>query len=247
MSALADAQRQLYRLLRDRTDTPSRPPSFGPGAQSRLEVYRRAYFSRLLECMKDDFPRVEARLEGDAFQALVADYVEAYPPRDPALRNLGREFPAFLGQHRPTRPDLRDVARLDWAWIDVFDDEDETSIDRSALAEVPPDAWGGLIFRALKAHRVLETAHPVHEVAVDPGAPLGEARPCTIIVWRRDFRVFVRELAGPEAAAWRAVVDGTPFEAWCTWGASDVTTAAQMAVTWLGQWLDDGLVVDLKS
>ena len=239
---LAEAQRQLYAKLRDRSGPPTDDPT-ASDEQRRLNVYRRAYFARLYACLQDDFARVEAAAGTELFETIASEYIEARPPRDAALRDLGRDLPAFLAERWPERRDLYDLARLEWAWVEVFDAANDRPLDRCALASVAPTDWPQLVFRPIRALRVIDTAYPVHRVADAPDTPLGGPASTTVLVWRRNLRVFVRAQPAAEATAWRAVVAGAPFERWCALvDYEDIATAAARAIEMLTTWLDEGLL-----
>ena len=117
-----------------------------PGEQlsptERLDVYADMYFYRLKDCLAEDYPNLAAWIGPERFHNLVTDYLLAHPSRHPSLRELGRALPVFLeSQPLPARfawaPDL---ARLEWARLDVFDDADAAPLTREALLSQDADA-----------------------------------------------------------------------------------------------------------
>ena len=95
-------------------------------AYGRLDVYADMYFYRLRDCLAEDFPKL-AELVGEArFHNLVTDYLLRHPSSHPSLRELGRRLPAFLADHAIAAefPVAADLARLEWARVDVFDERD---------------------------------------------------------------------------------------------------------------------------
>ena len=97
----------------------------------RLEIYNRQYWFRLLSSMSEDFPGIEALLGDRAFEKLSIEYLVAHPSGSFTLRNLGSHLAEWLASYeRPLPIDreiLLDVARLEWAHIEAFDN-----------AEAPP-------------------------------------------------------------------------------------------------------------
>ena len=252
MNALADQQRALYAAIKDRrpsvdaaTETRFSSTAATATVAHRLDVYRRAYFARLLACLQEDFPRVHGRLGDQDFAALVADYIERYPPHTPSLRDLGRAFPSFVRSQRPKRTDLWDLARLEWAWIEVFDAPDERPLRRVDLAQVPEGAWPNLVLRPIKARRMLTATFPVHLAATKADHPLDHPVSTRVLIWRRDHRVFVRAMTTAEADAFTAVASGAPFAEWCATRDDDVAAAAHRAVQYLTAWLEEGLLADI--
>jgi len=86
------------------------------GSTDRLGVYTEMYWARLLDVLRDDFPRVAAVLGGDRFTALAGAYLERHPSTDPSVRWVGAYFAAFLAERGRVdeQPFLTDLARLEW-------------------------------------------------------------------------------------------------------------------------------------
>ena len=77
--------------------------------QERLEVYRRAYHSRLVSCLRDLFPALRRALGDEVFTAFAVRYVRDHPPSSYTLGDLGPGFVRFLAPPQAERepPDLR--------------------------------------------------------------------------------------------------------------------------------------------
>jgi hypothetical protein len=120
----------------------------------RLEIYAGAYYARLLECLRDEFP-VLARLIGqDVFDAFAFGYLQAYPSRSYTLNRLGANLPRYLAETRLTGdgpdereswPDLLiDLATLEWTIGEVFDGagvEERPLLDAEQLRSIPANRW----------------------------------------------------------------------------------------------------------
>src|ERR1700736_3403699 len=72
-------------------------------AAERLAVYGSAYFARLLECMREEFPATAHALGEELFDSFAAAYLQECPSRSYTLCQLGGRFPGFLVQTRPAR------------------------------------------------------------------------------------------------------------------------------------------------
>ncbi len=70
-------------------------------AVERLGIYGYAYYARLLECLKEEFPAVLHAVGEDAFDAFALGYLQKYPSRSYTLFELGAKFPRFLDETRP--------------------------------------------------------------------------------------------------------------------------------------------------
>ena len=67
-------------------------------AAERLEVYGNAYFGRLLECMRDQFPALVFALEEDLFDQFAVGYLQRYPSQSYTLANLADHFFEYLDE-----------------------------------------------------------------------------------------------------------------------------------------------------
>ena len=218
----------------------------GVGAEQRLDVYGNAYFARLHEVLRDDFPALHAALGDAAFHDLAKLYLIAHPPRSFTLRVLGARLPEFLGApaaelFRTRWPFAPDLAAFEWAVRDVFDAADAPVLERAALAAVPADAWPELCFELVAARRWLALDWPVERLreAHDAGEALPslEPEPTWALVHRRDERVRWRAIAAQEAEALAALAAGEDFATLC--GRAE---SAQQVLGWLERWLAEGLL-----
>ncbi len=101
-------------------------------AVERLAIYGYAYYARLLECLREEFPVLEHALAQEVFDAFAVGYLQAYPSRSYTLFQLGANFPRYLAETRPEDggseelppdwPDfLIDLATLELTFNEVFD------------------------------------------------------------------------------------------------------------------------------
>ena len=70
-------------------------------AVERLGIYGYAYYARLLECLKEEFPAVLHAVGEEAFDAFALGYLQKYPSRSYTLFELGANFPAISGRDAP--------------------------------------------------------------------------------------------------------------------------------------------------
>ena len=230
-------------------------------AVGRLEIYANAYFYRILEGLREDFPTL-ARALGEAwFNDLVAAYLVACPPRHPSLRFAGDRLAAFLSDDsagdpfRSRFPWAADLARLEWALLDAFDAPDAATVDRESLAATPQNAWEGLVFRFQPPLQLLELDWPVRALrsALDreKGLDLDSLarRAIRVVVWRADDRVFHRELDPDEASLLESALRGETFGNQCARLADRVgdDRAPGLAVEWIARWLADDWLSHVDS
>src|SRR5262249_52749547 len=121
-----------------------------------FDVYRNAYWSRLVESLGTDFPGLKALAGDPAFDRLARAYIAKHPSRHPSIRWAGRALAGFLRDEAPYRDDpwFADMARFDWALAFAFDAADAPAAGLADLSAIPPEAWGGI---HLRFHPTLDT------------------------------------------------------------------------------------------
>jgi hypothetical protein len=225
-------------------------------AVDRLDIYADMYFLRLLEVLREVFPRLAAALGEQDFSALATDYLEANPSRHPSLRHLGQRLPAFLRRpdsDRPRCPTLPvwapDLAALEWQRYDVFDEVDARVLTLARLQAHPPEAFAELPIALVPAHRRLPVDQAVEELwrALSRGdsAPEIPPRSGQLLVWRQENMVYHRRIDAAERDALEAAARGSTFGTVCEQIAEGgEKDPAQAAFRLLAGWIDDGLLVD---
>jgi hypothetical protein len=224
----------------------------GPlGAQERIDIYADMYYLRLLTTLQEDFPSVATILGNEQFSALVRAYLPLHPSTHPSLRYLGRQFPAFLAA-RPEAavpPFLADLARLEWARLEVFDAPDTESLRLPDLQSIAPDEWPDLRFHLIPACEIVACAWNIHEIwkAAEEKNPTGDVacpQEVTLRVWRDGFTVYHAAMNAPERLALEAVRAGQSFAAVCETLAHllPAEEAAATVGSLLLRWIEDGLL-----
>src|SRR2546422_1339699 len=251
---LREIQRLFWRSLADEPGGGSPAPGLvelvAPSATldagARVGVYVDAYFGRLRDVLRDDFPRVAALL-GPHFEGTARGYLEAHPSEHPSVRHLGQLFAAYLERRADLPPYLSDLARLEWARIEVFDAPDAKPLDARALREVPAEDWPGLRFVPIPALALVRARWPVHEIwaGADPAA--FTPAPTALRVWRAtDFAVFHAPMDPRATDALGRLIAGQPFAAACEAFADlPPADAAHEATALLLRWLEDGIIARL--
>jgi len=129
-------------------------------ATARLDVYANMYFFRILDVLREEFPRVSAVVGDEAFHDLVTDYLLAERPAHPSLREVGARLPAYLDHHRlATPPDgvagLAGLARLERTHRELFDGPDAPPLTLEGLRALAPEAFVALPVRLVPCHGLL--------------------------------------------------------------------------------------------
>ena len=231
----------------------------------RLEVYNRQYWFRVLDCLYDDYPGLRAILGERKFSRFAVRYMEVFPSASFTLRNLGRHLEEFIRDEpqftRPRQAQCIDMARLEWAHVEAFDEGAERPVTVDDLLGKEPSK----IRLRLQPHlRLLELDYPVDDVLLslkedhglrgDAGNALGKARARTrakvtrllrskkvfLAVHRHDRSVYYKRLELAQHALLKAIESGKSLEAACvkvfsTVGKSEPVDP-QSIQTWFQDW-----------
>jgi hypothetical protein len=104
----------------------------------RLEIYNRQYWFRIRGCFYEDYLGLRAILGDRKFERLTDAYLARFPSQSYTLRNLGSRLVKFMeAEPRWTKPKTKlalDLARLEWAHIEAFDNEARPSLKTEDLA-----------------------------------------------------------------------------------------------------------------
>jgi hypothetical protein len=219
-------------------------------AEARVDIYANMYFYRIRDALKEDFPATLAVLGDDNFHNLVTGYLLEYPPTEPSISHCGRYLAYYLRDHplRKAAPFVADLAKLERAVVEVFTGPDEAVLDPDALRAIPPEDWPSMKLRIHPAAQILALEWRVSELlrAVEEGHQWkpAERGAVKVLVWRRNARVFYRDLERAEADAIEAAWRGATFAEICdvvAANADDQDPVATMNRS-LARWLSEGLL-----
>ena len=142
-------------------------PSASLSSHERLEIYNRQYWFRLFGCFEEDFPGVQAILGRARFEDLMRRYLADHPSTSFTLRNLGSRLEAWMTRHRDwlgPRADLAlDMARLEWAHVETFDEVAEPLLEDAALAALDEST----VLRLQPNLRLLHLHFPVDDLLIE--------------------------------------------------------------------------------
>jgi hypothetical protein len=133
----------------------------------RLEIYNRQYWFRIISAFAEDFPGLAAVVGDAAFERLTRAYLLDHPSQSFTLRNLGSQLESWLAAHSEyagKRLDLAlDVVRLEWAYIEAFDNAEERALTLADLGQLDGESQ-----LSLQPHlRLLRLLHPVDDFVID--------------------------------------------------------------------------------
>ena len=127
------------------------------GPSARLDIYASMYFYRLRDGLAGDFSKVAEVVGGARFHNLITDYLLEHPSRYRTLLYVGRALPGFIAKHplNDEFPFLTDLARVEWARIETFEEADAEPVTRERIAGLSPETIESLRLRLGPACRLL--------------------------------------------------------------------------------------------
>jgi hypothetical protein len=203
-------------------------PSRALTAMDRLSIYSSAYYARLLDCLREEFPVLVHALGEEIFDAFALDYLEKYPSQSYTLNDLATRFPVYLAETRPAKdnddspgtewPDfLIDLATLELTFNQIFDGpgvEAEGVLDTAKLDGIGPEQWPEARLVPAPCLRLLRLRYPVHEYYsavrrnLDPPPP--NPADTLLAITRCNYVVRHYSLCRPEFDVLQALMAGQP-------------------------------------
>ncbi len=220
-------------------------------AEQRLDIYADAYFYRLLDVFKEDFPATLAVLGETDFHNLITGYLVEYPPTEPSIAHAGEYLATFLREHplRKRAPFIADLTMLERTLVESFCAADLDPLDTTAVRAIAPEEWPSLQLQMHPASHLLELDYTLEPLlrAVERNeswtTPPQKAQ--TIMVWRRDMQVFYRAVEPIEREALVLTRTGAAFAAICDViaGSCDEPDPATLINRLLSRWIADEIFV----
>lgn len=188
-------------------------------AAERLGIYHYAYHARLVDCLADDYPALVTALGQRGFARLARKVIAAHPSDGPNLNFYGRHLATYLRRHRDacrSRAFILDLARLEWAMVEVLHAQAAPVFSVAALQGIPAERWARMRLRPSATVRILRFGHPVNaylQAERDDRHPrIPRPGPSATAVYRRGFRVWRMDLTPAMADLLEALFAGRPLE-----------------------------------
>lgn len=168
MRRLGDRQSEFAdAILCPTRDVP--PDLIGPDGHPstrRFAVYRNNVVVGLCESLKANFPVVRRVVGDEFFTAMARAYVLDAPPSSPVMIQYGASFANFIGSFEPAAKlhYLRDVARMERAWMEAYCAAEAVPIDPAELAQIEPDDLAAICFRLHPSVRIVGSPFPIFSI-----------------------------------------------------------------------------------
>jgi hypothetical protein len=193
-------------------------PSQTLSSLARIEIYRRGYHARLIECLADDYPVLQHALGEEAFELLCRAYIARHPSTGPSLNYFGRHMAELCRAMAESVPGFAaDLAMLEWAIVLGIHARTAPALGFEDLSSVPPASWPGARFEVNPSLSILRLDHPVNAYLQgfrDGEAPaLPEPAKNTVAVYRTGKSVWRLELDDAMVTLVEALAAGATLEA----------------------------------
>jgi hypothetical protein len=180
----------------------------------RLEIYNRQYWFRIKDCFYEDYPGLRAILGERRFERLACAYLTRHPSHSFTLRNLGRSLVEFLEAEPrwtgPLKHPALDMARLEWAHVEAFDNEARPPLEMDSLLGVDP----AQICLRLQPHlTLLQLRYELDEflIEVKKGEGLRNEASNAMEQHRARKKTSSNSSCGPRPSSWRCIATITRF------------------------------------
>jgi len=221
--------------------------SYGATPAARAEVYFRAYFLRLSEVLRLDFPRTHELLGADRSSFLVRDYIRAHPSRHPSVTWFGQHFADFLTRACYETPWVAELAHLEWSMVEAGYASTSPTVTIADLAAIEPERWREITFTPVSSLRWFVTRWPVHRLWNGESTLSLKPQRSVMRVWRNPKDLVAHAVMEEcEEAALLLMLEGKPFNQIAEVFATKPDAPAQAAAL-LGGWLVDGLLSSVRS
>ena len=256
--SLAELQARFQAALLDSADDILEhiPPNSRTTSSVLFGVYRHAYVARLIDVVRTSFPMLALYLGDAVFEEMARAYVKRSPSRYANARWYAQDLPKFLaGSEYAERPELNEIALIEWQLDMAFDAGDAPLLDLNALAAYPPDAWEALRFvpHPSAHHLMLRTSAFDIWIALKNGeAPppvTPSADPQPLLVWRQGTMPSIRRVTPEESMLWCEMARGVAFGSLAEMAAvyDGSSDAAVRVAQYLGGWLQAGLISEAMT
>lgn len=221
-------------------------------ADERLNIYRDAYYLRLIESLTIDYPVLYTKLGDKKFSALAHEYIQSEPSCFKSIRWYGAHFCKMFA----TSDSYHELAIFEWLLTEVFDAENAKPVTIESMAAIPFDAWPTLTFQLTPSLRRMDFSWnivPVWKAFYEKtrSPKLKQVFPHTPwILWRKQLETQFCSLPKEENYFLDALQRGKNFGNICE-GLSDFVKKQEdiptQAAIILKKFLDAGLIVSFAK
>ena len=175
-------------------------PSSQMTSSDRLAIYQRAYLTRLIECLRAEFPMLCRAFGQELFDDFATSYLVQHPSASYTLAELGKQFSDHLSQMasqervpREWYDAIIELAQLEWMTAEVFNGLGTEQLPPLDFQQLVPDAWDTLALSLAPCVRLIEFQYPVHayyrSLRTDADAAPPKSVQTFLVISRLDYTV----------------------------------------------------------
>ncbi len=261
VTTLAERQAAFMRAILD--EEAPLPEGWGNSQAAGMGVYRGNYRGALMDALANTFERTARYVGEGAFKQASAHHVIAHPPSGWTIDEAGEGFDTTCAELFGQNPEVAELAWLEWAMLQVSTAPDVQPLDPvgfgKVTAEFGDEDWMGLRVEfqpraaaTLVEHNLTGLWNALGEEGQDlPTLRLPAPRGC--VVSREGERPTFMLVDPDSANAFSAMQSGASYGEIIAMLAGDapgeeaIQQAAMRAGEMLGGWLQEGLIVGLKT
>lgn len=224
-------------------------------ALSRLEIYRDAYYLRLLEILQQDYNGLYTLLGDEQFDQLCRHYINDHPSQFRSVRWFGQYLPDYIQDFTPYKdhPYLVEMAKFEWLLTEAFDSVDCSTISVEEVTKIQPEYWPEMYFKLHPSIRRLNlnwNTVPLWNAIKDKSEMISPQKsdvPVNWIIWRIGTDTQFYSLSADQAYVIDAMMKGENFGSICVglcdW--VDEQSVAAHAASMLKQFILDHLIAEI--
>jgi hypothetical protein len=222
----------------------------------QLEIYREQFWLRHTSSLLEDFPGLSGILGQADWEKLAEQYLGETAPDSYTLRDLGRQLPQLVERATwlPHHAACLDMARLELAYVEVFDAPDVPPLAAERLATIPEESLADAKLVIAPSVRLLELSYPVADLRRrlraedDEPVAIPSPTPQRLVVYRRDLRLWDMALGSVAFGLLKGLAAGESLG-----GAAELVATSEEAEgelarnigAWLAEWTGKGLISDV--
>lgn len=222
----------------------------------QLEIYREQFWLRHTTSLLEDFPGLSGILGQSDWEKLAEQYLREVVPDSYTLRDLGARLPQVIERATwlPHQALCLDMARLELAYVDVFDAPDTAPLAPERLTGLAEDDLLRARLVIAPCVRLLSLGYPVADLRralraeTDEPVAIPEPRPQCLVIYRRELRLWDMPVSSVAFALLAGLNRGMPLGAAAEAAAISPEAEAELAGhigAWFQEWSAKGLISDV--
>jgi hypothetical protein len=222
----------------------------------QLEIYREQFWLRHTSSLVEDFPGLGGILGQEDWEKLAEQYLREVAPDSYTLRDLGARLAEVIERASwlPHRALCLDMARLELAYIEVFDALDTPPLAPERLAAIPEAAFADARLVIAPSVRLLSLRYPVADLRrqlraeSDEPVAIPDESPRNLVVYRRELQLWDMPVSGVAFTFLAALASGKALGAAAELAANTPQAETELAENigaWLREWTAKGLISDV--